>query len=94
MRNLTTLLTAAILSFAAVFPSLANEYTKGVVKKVDAKAGKVTIIHEELTKLDMPAMTMVFRLADEAMLERMKEGAEIEFIADRVQGKLVVTDLK
>ncbi|MBU2484188.1 MAG: copper-binding protein, partial [Alphaproteobacteria bacterium] len=45
-------------------------------------------------KLDMPAMTMVFRLADEAMLERMKEGDEIEFIADRVNGKLMVTELK
>ena len=94
MRNLTTVLIAAILSLTGVFASLASEYTKGVVKKVDAKAGKVTIIHEELTKLDMPAMTMVFRLADEAMLERMKEGDEIEFIADRVQGKLMVTELK
>lgn len=94
MRNLTTVLIAAILSLTGVFASLASEYTKGVVKKVDAKAGKVTIIHEELTKLDMPAMTMVFRLADEAMLERMKEGDEIEFVADRVKGKLMVTELK
>ena len=94
MRNLTTLFIAAILSLAGVFASFASDYTKGVVKKVDAKAGKVTIIHEELTKLDMPAMTMVFRLADEAMLERMKEGDEIEFVADRVQGKLMVTELK
>ena len=94
MRNLTLILIAVILSIAGVSASLASEYTNGVVKKVDAKAGKVTIIHEELIKLDMPAMTMVFRLADEAMLERMKEGDEIEFIADRVNGKLMVTELK
>ena len=94
MRNLTILLIAVILSIAGVSASLASEFTKGVVKKIDLKAGKVTIIHEELVKLEMPAMTMVFRLADEAMLERMKEGDEIEFIADRVNGKLTVTELK
>tara|TARA_R110002020_G_scaffold402013_1_gene612200 strand:+ start:52 stop:459 length:408 start_codon:yes stop_codon:yes gene_type:complete len=77
-----------------VTASLATEYTKGVVKKVDLKAGKVTIIHEELTGLDMPAMTMVFRTVDPAMLEKMKEGDAIEFVADRVKGKLTVTDLK
>ncbi|SLN11290.1 plastocyanin [Roseovarius litorisediminis] len=69
-------------------------YTKGVVKKIKASSGKVTIIHEELVDLDMPAMTMVFRVADNAMLDALSEGQEIEFIAKRVKGKLTVTDLK
>jgi len=69
------------------------EYTTGTIKKVDAKAGKVTIIHGPLVKLDMPAMTMVFR-ADEAMIDSMSEGQEIEFVADRVEGKLTVTEIK
>ncbi len=94
MRTFARLLIAATLATAGATAAFASEYTKGVVKKVDAKGGKVTIIHEELVKLEMPAMTMVFRLADEAMLERMKEGDEIEFIADRVNGKLMVTELK
>ena len=64
------------------------------VKKVDLRAGKVTVIHEELKNLDMPAMTMVFRTADDAMLETLKEGAEIEFVADRVAGKLTIIELK
>jgi len=72
----------------------AQEYTKGVVKKVNAKSGKVTIIHEELTSLGMPAMTMVFRVADDAMMEKMNEGDNIEFVVERLKGKLVVTDLK
>jgi Cu/Ag efflux protein CusF len=94
MRRFTTLLIAAIIAATGATAAFATEYTKGVVKKVDIKAGKVTIIHEELTSLDMPAMTMVFRTADEAMLEKMKEGDEIEFVADRVNGKLTVTGLK
>jgi Cu/Ag efflux protein CusF len=94
MHKLATTLIAAVISLAGGSGSLATEYTKGVVKKVDMKAGKVTIIHEELANLEMPAMTMVFRTADEAMLGRMKEGDTIEFVADRVQGKLTVTELK
>mgnify|MGYP001076096325 CR=1 FL=1 len=77
-----------------VADAAAVTYTKGVVKKVNAKSGKVTIIHEELTNLAMPAMTMVFRVADETMLEKMNAGDNIEFVAKRLKGKLVVTDLK
>jgi Cu/Ag efflux protein CusF len=94
MRKLTTLMIAAMIAAGGSSAALATEYTKGVVKKVDMKAGKVTIIHEELTSLDMPAMTMVFRTADPAMLEKMKPGDDIEFVADRVKGKLTVTGLK
>lgn len=69
------------------------EYTAGTIKKIDAKAGKVTIIHGPLVSLDMPAMTMVFR-ADEATIASMSEGQEIDFVADRINGKLTVTQVK
>jgi uncharacterized cupredoxin-like copper-binding protein len=69
------------------------DFSSGKIKKIDAKAGKVTIIHGPLPKLDMPAMTMVFR-ADEAMIAKMSEGKEVEFVADRVNGKLTVTAIK
>ena len=94
MRKSATLLIAAMVGLTGATASFATEYAKGVVKKVDLKAGKVTIIHEELTNLEMPAMTMVFKTANAAMLEKLKEGQTIEFIADRVQGKLTVTEVK
>lgn len=88
------ILTATSLALALTTTlALAETYTKGVVKKVDAKAGKVTIIHEELVDMEMPAMTMVFR-ADEDLIAKMAEGDEIEFTADRVEGKLKVIALK
>ena len=93
MRKLTTLMIAAMIAVAGSSAAFATEYTKGTVKKVDIKAGKVTIIHEELANLDMPAMTMVFR-ADETMIANMSEGQDIEFVADRVKGKLTVTQMK
>ena len=49
---------------------------------------------EELVDLEMPAMTMVFVLGDPAMLAQLEVGKEIEFIADRVNGKLTVTELR
>lgn len=68
-------------------------YTKGVVKKIKADKGKVTIVHEELTELAMPAMTMVFE-ADSNIIEKLSEGQEIEFSVERIKGKLTVTGLK
>ena len=59
---------------------LAAEFAKGVVKEVDVKAGKVTIIHEELVNLEMPAMMTVFDAADVAILERMKVGETIALV--------------
>lgn len=90
MKTLITLLAALTLAASAQ----AAEFTKGTVKKLDASAKKVTIAHEDLKNLDMPAMTMVFRVKDEAILARLKEGAAIEFVADRVDGKLTVIEIK
>ena len=94
MKTITTILLSASLLFAGAATPFAAEYTKGTIRKIDTKTGKVTIAHEELTDLDMPAMTMVFRPGDDAMLETLEEGAEIEFVAARVEGKLTVTKIK
>jgi len=64
--------------------------TAGVVMKVDKGAGKVTIRHGPIGNLGMPKMTMVFRVKDPAMLDRLKEGDEIRFVADKVDGAYTV----
>ncbi|CDN94122.1 MULTISPECIES: copper-binding protein [Agrobacterium tumefaciens complex] len=94
MKTIVKISIAAALLLAAPFGAFAQEFTKGTVKKVDAAAKKVTIIHEELKNLDMPAMTMVFRVKDDALLAKLKEGANIEFVAERADGKLVVAQVK
>jgi len=93
MKILETLTMTSLALILTSTLALAETFTKGVVKKVDSDAGKVTIIHEELVNLDMPAMTMVFR-ADADVIAQIAEGDEIEFTADRVEGKLKVTALK
>jgi Cu/Ag efflux protein CusF len=94
MKTLNKLTLASVIALGTAYGALAAEFTKGTVKKVDAKAKKVTLIHEELKSLDMPAMTMVFRVKDDALLEKLKEGASVEFVAERVEGKLTVTEVK
>jgi Cu/Ag efflux protein CusF len=66
----------------------------GEVKKVDKDAGKLTIKHGPLINLDMPGMTMVFRVKDPAMLDQVKEGDKIRFVADRVNGAITVVEMK
>lgn len=72
----------------------ADAYAEGTVKKVDKAQGKLTISHGPLAKLDMPPMTMVFRAADPAMLDKVKAGDKIRFVADRVGGVFTVTELE
>ena len=88
-KNLLAALFAAVL---VVSPAVANgDMVKGEVVKVDKAAGKVTLKHGPIKKLDMDGMTMVFRVADPAMLDTMKAGDKIEFEADRVNGAITVT---
>ena len=94
MKTAINLLVALVISLAGAGAALAQEFTKGVVNKIDAKGQKVTIKHEDLKNLDMPAMTMVFRVKDTAILEKLKEGQDIEFVAERVDGKLTLTQVK
>ena len=88
------IIAAVFATIVSGAPAVAQEYTRGTVKEVKADREQVTVIHEELKNLDMPAMTMVFNVADPAMLEDMTEGATIEFVADRVRGKLTITEVK
>ncbi|MDB5841662.1 MAG: transporter [Herminiimonas sp.] len=66
----------------------------GEVKKVDKEAGKITIRHGELKNLGMPAMTMVFRAKDPAMLDRVKAGDKVKFIAEKVGGAFTLVQLE
>jgi len=90
MRNFV--LTAAFAVLAA--PVLADAHlSKGTITKIDRQWNKLTIDHGPLANLDMPAMKMVFQVADAALLADLQEGDEIEFAADRVDGKLTVVEI-
>jgi Cu/Ag efflux protein CusF len=68
--------------------------TDGEVRKIDKEQGKVTLKHGPITNLDMPGMTMVFKVADPRMLNGIKEGDKVRFAADRVNGAITLTAME
>jgi Cu/Ag efflux protein CusF len=78
---------------AAPQTSAADDMTDGVVRKVDMAQHKVTIKHGAIKNLDMPGMTMVFAVADPAMLNGLNKGDTVRFKADNIAGKLTVTEI-
>ncbi len=71
-----------------------SEMSEGQIKKIDMDAGKLTIKHGELKNLGMPGMTMVFKAEDSALLEKVKEGDKVRFVAEKVNGALTVTAIE
>lgn len=69
-------------------------YADGEVRKVDKEAGKITLKHGPIANLDMPAMSMVFRAKDPAMLDQLKEGDKIRFKAEKVQGAITLVEIQ
>ncbi len=66
----------------------------GVVKKVDRNAGKVTVAHGPLVNLNMPAMTMAFRVKEAGWLDRLKVDDKIRFVAESIDGTLTIVRLE
>jgi len=64
---------------------------EGLVRKVDKDAGKLTIKHGPIPSMDMPPMTMVYRVKDAAMLDRLKAGDKVKFQAEKIGGAYTVT---
>lgn len=75
-------------------PASTAAMADGEVRKIDKEQGKLTLRHGPLKNLEMPAMTMVFRVADPKMLDSVKEGDKVRFAADRVNGAITVTAIQ
>jgi Cu(I)/Ag(I) efflux system protein CusF len=67
--------------------------SEGEVKKVDKDTGRLTIKHGPLENLGMPGMTMVFGVKDASTLDALKTGDKIKFVAEKLEGRFVVTQL-
>ena len=72
----------------------ATSTTSGEVRKVDREQGKLTLKHGPIANLEMPGMTMVFKVADPKMLDSVKEGDKVRFEAAKVNGAITVTAIE
>ena len=93
------ILAAALLVLVPlVFPARADDahpLVDGLVRKVDKDAQKITIRHGPIPSLDMPMpMTMVYRVEDPALLEKVKAGDKVRFEAENANGTYTVTTIE
>lgn len=79
---------------AADTKAVAQPQSDGEIKKVDKGAGKITVKHGPLVNVDMPAMTMVFKVKDPAMLEQVKAGDKVKFTVEKINGTFTITALQ
>ena len=90
---LTRLIAAAAVVFSAA-AGAQTAMTDGEVRKIDKEQGKLTLRHGPIANLDMPGMTMVFKVADPKMLDTVKVGDKVKFAADKVDGAFTVTAIQ
>lgn len=70
------------------------DMTEGEVRKIDKQNKKITLKHGAIKNLDMPPMTMVFQAADPSLLDKVKVGDKVRFVAANPGGKLTVTEIQ
>ena len=99
MKNVRMILAAALavclisLTSLTTFAAGEGPMVDGTVTEV-RPGGELTIKHGPLPNLDMPAMTMVFKLNDPAMGKGVKKGDKIKMHVEDVGGKLTIMHLK
>ena len=70
------------------------QMTDGEVRKIDKDNQKITLKHGDIKNLDMPGMTMVFKVTDPALLDKVQVGSKVRFVAAKADGALVVTAIE
>src|SRR5262245_30041984 len=98
MRKMTLVAAAMLALSGALLPGVGaaqSALINGQVTKIDESAGKITLKHGPIKKLDMDeGMTMVFRVQDPAMLKQVKVGDKVKFDAERLKGQITVTKIE
>ena len=99
MNPVKQLLLCMLVSFAGlmVLPSQADTspfMAEGVVRKLDTENRKITLKHGEIKNLNMPGMTMVFRLQEKIDIDQLKPGDKGMFHVEKLEGGYTITDLQ
>ena len=75
-------------------PASTTSMADGEVRKIDKEKGKLTLKHGPIASLDMPGMTMVFKVVDLKMVDTLKQGDKVKFAADKIDGAFTVTAIE
>ena len=80
---------------AAMVPFVAAKAQQAMVAaevvKVDKGAGRLTLKHGEIQRLEMPPMTMAWRVSRVQMLDDLEVGDRVRFVPERIEGQYTIT---
>lgn len=71
-----------------------DDLTNGEIRRVDKANKGLVIRHEDIKNLQMPGMTMPFRVKQPNMIDGLKDGDKIRFRAEQDGADLVVTEIQ
>jgi Cu(I)/Ag(I) efflux system protein CusF len=91
---IAALLATTTLASTALLAQSAPDMARGEVRKVDKESQKITLKHGEIKNMDMPPMTMVFKVLDPALLDKVKVGDKVQFHAETRDGAIIVTTIE
>ena len=96
MKPIIRITAALALTLGLTVSALAQASSiSGEVKKIDESAGKITLKHGPAKSLGMEEpMTMVYRVADPALLKQVKVGDKVTFEAEEAAAGYTVTKLQ
>ena len=64
------------------------------VRDVDSAARTITLAHGNIGNVDMPVMTITFRVKDASLLDKVRTGDKVRFSADKVDGQITVVAIE
>ncbi|MBN8487076.1 MAG: copper-binding protein [Burkholderiales bacterium] len=88
--TIARLLLCAGLALASGLASAAD----GEIRKIDAAQMRLTLKHEAIPSLDMPAMTMTYKAPSATLLQGLAVGDQVVFEAEKRDGAYVVTAIR
>lgn len=100
MKKVIALLaTLALLPAAHAQPApapaaQAETLAEGSVRRLDVANAKITLRHGPIANLDMPPMTMVFRVQPPELMGGLKVGDTVRFSAESINGAYTVTRIE
>jgi Cu/Ag efflux protein CusF len=66
----------------------------GEIRRINKAAATMTLRHGPIPSLNMPAMTMDYKVANPKFLDAFKPGDKVRFTADKIGDQYTVTRLE
>ena len=93
---IVTIATLSSVAYAEAAQSISAadaDMTNAEIRKIDKDSKKITLKHEAIKNLDMPGMTMVFRVKDATLLDKAQVGDKVKVKIIQEGNAYVVTEI-